>query len=144
MPSAACCPRRSKRKLIQQLRQRLTLTLADLGKAIEFLEWLGVAMLKNDSRTRNPVGAVAVDQMADHVECAKRAVAFVSMDPLRGKIAQHRVHCGWSTAENRDRVLEIMSHGFSWIVLPALCWRQILARSQNKNPRQVELERGFS
>ena len=56
-------------------------------------------MLEDDARPRNPVGLLAVNQVADDVERAPRLAAFVAEDEAVGQAAQERV-------ERRRRPLE--------------------------------------
>ena len=56
--------------------------------AIEWLERLALAELQHHPRPRHPVGAFAVNQMADHIEGAPGIFTFISQRPSLRKIAQ--------------------------------------------------------
>src|SRR5438105_2418333 len=105
MCSAACeivshQPHRAKRleilsaqlcKLVQQLHQRLAFAVALLCPAIKLVEWTVFTMLKNDSCTHDPVGALAMNQMADDIKDAPSIFAFILRRPPRRQITQQGV-----------------------------------------------------
>src|ERR1700693_6491732 len=69
------------REFIQQLSQRFAFALTCRSPTIEGLERASLAKLQNHLRARHPVGAFAVNQMADDVERAPSAFTFVSGGP---------------------------------------------------------------
>src|SRR5438045_1537090 len=78
-------------KLVQELRQRLAFAVALLCPAIKLVEGTVFTMLKNDSCPHHPVGALAVDQVADDIEHAPSVLAFILRRPPRRQITQQRV-----------------------------------------------------
>ena len=69
------------RELIQQLREGFALAFADVSLAIEGREWLRLSILQQPFAAREPVGALAVDEVSDDVECAPGVFAFVAEGP---------------------------------------------------------------
>src|SRR6266436_6937358 len=55
-------------ELVQELLERLALTLFYLRQAVKGVEGPRFAVLEDDACARHPVGALADDQMADDVE----------------------------------------------------------------------------
>src|SRR5213075_3363846 len=78
-------------KLVQQLRQRLAFAIALLCPAIKLVKRTVLTVLKNDSCTHDPVGALAVNQVADNIKDAPTVVAFVLRRPPRRQITQQGV-----------------------------------------------------
>ena len=79
-----------RRELVEQARERSSFRFHKLREAIELLEWLCLAALKDDPRARHPVRAFAVNQVPDDVERA-RVATFVGRDPPVRKAAHERV-----------------------------------------------------
>ena len=89
-------------KLIQQLGQGLALRFFALPFAVEGLEGLRLAVLKNHGGARNPVGVLRVDEMADDVECGPCALAFVREGPKFGQVTKKSVEDGGSAGEKSN------------------------------------------
>jgi hypothetical protein len=89
-------------ELVEQLRQRFALTLCFVAQAIEGIEGLTLAKFEDLSRARQPVYAVGVGEVADHVEDSPGISAFVAMGPGFGEVAQECVESGGSAGENSD------------------------------------------
>ena len=68
-------------EFIQQLIQRCSLALLHLSQAIKGIKWTRFAVFQNDSRSRNPIGAVGEDQVSDDVKGAPGIRAFIVVDP---------------------------------------------------------------
>src|SRR5438128_12394433 len=98
------------REFIQQPVQRLTLTLACLRPAIERIKRPTLAKLQNHFRSRHPVCAFAVDQMAYDFVSAPTVFAFVAQRPRFLQITQQRIECRRSASEQRYRVLQVLFH----------------------------------
>ena len=69
------------RKFIQQLPERLTLTLSHLSPTIEGLKRLSLAKLQHHPRARHPIRAFAVIQMPDDVERTPSVFTFIPEGP---------------------------------------------------------------
>src|SRR5438874_9743280 len=78
-------------ELIQQLCQRLALTLTFLSPAIERLKSFCLAKLQDHPRPRHPIGALAVNEMSEDVERAPGFLAFVTNGPGFRQVAQQRI-----------------------------------------------------
>lgn len=75
-------------EIIQQLREGFAPTFADVSLAIEGREWLRLTVFEQPFGAREPVSALAVDQVSDDIECAPGVFAFVAEGPRIGQIAQ--------------------------------------------------------
>src|SRR5580700_5459096 len=97
-------------EFIQQLSQRFAFTLAYLSPTIEGLERASLAELKNHLHTRHPVGAFAVNQMADDVERAPSVFTFISGCPCLRQAAQKRIETSGRSNEKRYGVVQVVFH----------------------------------
>ena len=82
----------------------------NLAPAVEGLEWFGLAEFEEQLCAGDPVGALGVDQVDDHVEWAHGFFAFVSERPGFRQSAKERVEGGGSAGEERDCVFQIVGH----------------------------------
>lgn len=83
------------RKFIQQLFQRLALTLTHLRPTIKRLKRASFAELKNHFHSGHPIRSLAVNEMTDDVERAPSIFSLVSERPHFRKAAQKRIEsCG--------------------------------------------------
>jgi len=98
------------REFIQQLFQRFAFALACLCETIEGVEGARLAKLQNHFCARHPVGAFAVNQMADDVERGPSAFTFVSGCPWLREVAQERVEGGWRASEKLYGVIQVVFH----------------------------------
>src|SRR6516165_8182997 len=57
-------------EIVQELVERLALTLFELRKSVKGIEWPRFAFLQDDPQPRHPVGALSDDQVANDVERA--------------------------------------------------------------------------
>ena len=96
------CPKR--RELFEQLRQRLPSGLLELREAVERVEGARVGVLEDDLQPAHPVGAFAMNQMAEDVERRPGAGPFVRTHPPVGQTAEHRVKDRRHSFENGKRV----------------------------------------
>jgi hypothetical protein len=76
------------RELVKQLAERLAVAFLCRGLAIEGRKELRFTVLQNPFCAREPVGAIAVDQVADDVMDGPGAGAFVLLRPGFGEIAE--------------------------------------------------------
>jgi hypothetical protein len=73
------CPQPA--KLIQQLLQRLALTLPFLPPTIKGFKRPSIAKLKDRPHARHPIRAIGVKQMADDIERAPSPLTFIPQRP---------------------------------------------------------------
>jgi hypothetical protein len=97
-------------KLIQKLAERLALALPRLGEAIESVERSALSELQDHLRPRHPVGALAMDEMTDNIECAPGIRAFIVRRPLVGKVPQKRIQGCRRALEERYGLVQAMRH----------------------------------
>src|SRR3954464_11252726 len=72
-------------ELVEELGERLSLAVAELGEPVERLECPTPPLLDDDARARDPVGALTLDQVPHDVERAPRVGALVRVGPRRGQ-----------------------------------------------------------
>src|SRR5438445_13241759 len=89
---------------------RLTISLTCLLPAIVRIILPTLAILHNNFRSRHPVCAFAVDQMAYDLVSAPTAFAFIAQRPRFRQITQQRIERRRSASEQRYRVLQILFH----------------------------------
>jgi len=65
-------------KLVQQLPQRLALTLPCLCEAIKWFKGSSFSEFQDHSRPRHPIRAFAVNEMADHIEGAEGVFTLIA------------------------------------------------------------------
>jgi len=99
-------------ELVEELRKGLAFAFAELGPAIECLKGSSFAGFENAFHARHPVGAFAVDEVADDVVGTPGVFAFVGVSPEVGQIAEESAECGGSAGEKRDCARQIMFHGY--------------------------------
>src|SRR4051794_20712368 len=75
-------------EFIEQLRQGLSLALAFLCETVELVEGHALAGVEYPLRSRNPVRALAVDQMSHNIERTPGAFTFVGRRPLLRQVTQ--------------------------------------------------------
>ena len=102
-------------KFIEQLIKGLAFTLSYVSQAVERRKGLTLAELQDHFCARHPIGAVAVNQMADDFKGAPGIVAFVSHRPLVGEIAQKRVQSSGGASKQRRCLLQAVVHHASRI-----------------------------
>src|SRR5258708_4809370 len=83
-------------ELVEELLERLALTLFHLRKAVKGIKWSRLAVFQDDPRPRHPVGALPDDQVPYDVERAPGVVCFVTASfvaahPDAGQPAQQRI-----------------------------------------------------
>src|SRR5580704_9035848 len=71
-------------EIVQELVERLALTLFELRKAVKGIKLPRFAFLQNDPQPRYPVGALPGDQVANDVERAPAISSFVAAHPYVG------------------------------------------------------------
>jgi hypothetical protein len=76
------------RKFIQQLSEGLALTGLYMASAIEGLKRTRLARLQDHLRARDPIGALAINEVGDDIEGAPSAFAFVAERPGFRQIAE--------------------------------------------------------
>lgn len=76
------------RELVKQLAEKFAVAFLCRGLAIEGRKELRFTVLQNPFCAREPVGAIAVDQVADDVMDGPGAGAFVLLRPRFGEIAE--------------------------------------------------------
>src|SRR6202050_1638256 len=78
-------------EFIQQLCEGLAFRFAELREPVEGIERPGFSGLEDSLHPRNPVGAFAMIQVTDDVECRPGIFAFVAERPGIGQIAEQCV-----------------------------------------------------
>src|SRR5579863_1013230 len=68
-------------EIVQELVERLALTLFELRKAVNRIELPCFALLQDDPQPRHPVGSLPDDQVAHDVERAPGISSFVAAHP---------------------------------------------------------------
>jgi hypothetical protein len=79
-----------------------------LHNHIEWLKHSAVAEFQNHPDPWHPVGALAKDQMARHIEGGPGALAFVAQGPGYRHVPQQRVERGGRAGEERNCLGEIV------------------------------------
>jgi len=98
------------REFIQQLFQRFAFAVSILRPTVERLEGARLAKLQNHFRARHPVGAFAVNQMADDVERAPSVFTFVSGGSCLRQVAEKRIEAGGRANEKLYGVVQVVFH----------------------------------
>src|SRR5579863_876572 len=71
-------------EIVQELVERLALTLFELRKAVKGIKLPRFAFLQDDPQPRYPIGALSDDQVAHDVERASGISSFVASHPNVG------------------------------------------------------------
>jgi hypothetical protein len=100
-------------KFIQQLCECLAFRFAELSEAVEGIERPILSGFEDSVHPRNPVGAFAVIQVADHVECRPSIFAFIAECPGVWQVAEQCVEGGGGAGEKSGRGVEVERHAFS-------------------------------
>jgi hypothetical protein len=98
-------PRTQQRKPVEQLGDRPLPVQLEMAEAIEGDERAILALREDDSRSRNPVGLFAVNEMSDDIERAPRPVAFVAPQPFVAVAGQKSPQCRGRSLEDRDTLV---------------------------------------
>src|SRR5438067_2475602 len=98
------------RESVQQSRQRSIFTLPLLSPAVEGFKRLSLAKLQDHLSSRHPIGALAVNEMANDIERAPSLVAFIAERPSFRQIAQQHIESRRSASQKRYGVLQVMWH----------------------------------
>ena len=77
-----------------------------MAETVVRLEAKALAAREDDARTRNPVGLLAIDEMAHDVEWAEGVGPLCSSRPGVTDSPQQRVQCREGAAQDLDRALE--------------------------------------
>jgi hypothetical protein len=99
---------RSRSNRASRSAKRRVATERAMAQAVEWLERPRGAVLEDDPRARDPVRLLAVIQVADDVERAPGAFAFVRDEPGLGQSRQHRAQHDRRAAQHRDRFVEVV------------------------------------
>src|SRR5579863_6126321 len=97
-------------KFIQQLRQRLSLTLSHVSPTVKRFKRASLTKLEDHLRPRHPIGAFAVNKMADDIKGAPGILTLISQRPGFRQITQQGIESGRSASEKRYRVLQDVFH----------------------------------
>lgn len=97
-------------KVIQQLGKGFALAFALLRTAVKCLERLPFATFQDHLRARHPIGELAVNEMADDVECVPSTFSFVLKRPLFRQIAEKGIENGGSAREKRYCMSQVVLH----------------------------------
>jgi len=93
-----------------------------VASTIERLEGARFAMFENHTGARQPVHAVAVDEVPNNIVDIESLSALVVHSPVIRQIAEKRVERGWRTFKQSDGVLKIVVHkAASRTVYPGQC-----------------------
>lgn len=98
-------------KLLQEYRQRLASAFLSLGESVVRGETAIGALRTNDLCARDPIGALAVDEMTENLVRAPRVGALVRTCPLGAQIAEQCSQRWRRAREDRDRRWEGQCHG---------------------------------
>src|SRR5690242_906119 len=93
-----------------QLREGFALAFLHVPRAVKRLKSLALAKLQQDLRPRDPVRALAVNQMSNDLGRTPSVFPFVALRPHFRQIPQKRGECSWSAREKRYRVLQVVLH----------------------------------
>src|SRR4051812_7596536 len=97
-------------EFVEQLRETLALALPDLREAVIGHEAAIVALGEDDPRARNPVGALAMDEMPDVVEWAEGVGPFIRRDPCSRQIGEQGPESCRRALEDGDTLGELEGH----------------------------------
>ena len=100
-------------EIVEQLRQRFSLALANLGEAVERLEGLGIAVQQNALYAGDPIGPLAVGEVSDDVVGGPGVFAFVTVGPDFRLVTKERVESDRGAREQRKGFVEVESHGLN-------------------------------
>ena len=100
-------------KLVEQLGERLSLTLAELGEAVVGREAPVRALREDELRARDPICALAVDEMTHDDVRTPRVRALGRVGPRRGERGQHRAQRARRALEDCSTLLEVELHRLS-------------------------------
>src|SRR5262249_37497887 len=92
------------------LSQRFALLRVRLSEAIKRLKGASLAKFQDHLYPRDPIGAVAMDQVADDIEGSPGIAAFIAKRPHFRQIAQKRIEGARSVGKKSDCVLQIVVH----------------------------------
>src|SRR5215212_10285056 len=109
-------------KLREQIFQSFPLAIIELRLAVEVRERARVAG-KDVPGARDPVGALAVDEVPDDVVGRPRALAFRRPSPPVGYAIQECSESGWRPSEDRHRLVQLQ-----------ICARHLIALLNNLHP----------
>src|SRR6188508_2171871 len=89
-------------ELVEQPAKSLAVRVSELSEAVERVEGARISMLEDDPGARDPVRALAVNQMSDHIERTPGIGAFVRRRKAIGEAAHQRVDCRWRSRQDGD------------------------------------------
>ena len=98
-------------RIRKALGERLFFLHGQVGEPIEGLEPAVLALPADEARTRDPVGLLAVDQVADDVVRAPSLRALVRARPGLGQSGKESIQDAGSAPEDRHPVSKIEVHG---------------------------------
>ena len=91
-------------ELIKELGHALTPALTNLGEPVVGFEAAIGTLSEDDPSTRDPIGALSVNQMAKHVKRTEGIGTFIGGGPGFLEPAEQRSECRGRTLEDRDCV----------------------------------------
>ena len=95
-----------KGELVEECRQRASLSIRELREAIELIEGARLSVVQDDSCARDPIGAFSVNQVSHDIKGTPGLIAFVRGNPRLRKIAQQRVERRRRASQYRDGFVE--------------------------------------
>jgi hypothetical protein len=98
-------------ELIKELREGFAVSFADVAQAIKTRKGLGLAVLEDVARARQPVRAFAVNEVAEDVMRVPGVRALVGEGEGFRKFAEECRERGRCTAEQSERVVQAWFHG---------------------------------
>jgi hypothetical protein len=125
-------------ELVEKLREGLAMAFAKLREAIEGNKRLGGARAQNHLGARHPVGAFAVDEVADDIEGGPSGSAFVTMGPGFREIAKKRVEGGGSALEESGGLGEFVGHLWTPSDVVRAGWSEILTGLRRNGVRGLQ------
>src|ERR1043166_3423239 len=90
------------RKLVEEIDKSFALAFAELSGAVVGREATRCALREDELRARDPIGTLAVDEMADDNVGAPRVRPFGRGGPHGGEPGKHRAQSGRRAFEDRD------------------------------------------
>jgi hypothetical protein len=97
-------------ELIKEDGQRLALTLVEVSETIVRRKAAALTLRKDEPGARDPVRALAVDEVSDDDGRAPRFGPFRCINPRRAEIVQHRMQRPGRAFEDCDALRDVEVH----------------------------------
>jgi hypothetical protein len=90
------------REFIQQVDDRLPLTVPELGEVVKGSERDGGTVLENDVHPRHPIGLFAMDEVSNAIERTPVLGIILALNPRLRQVSEQIVQYFRRAFENRD------------------------------------------